>query len=348
MKRAVKISLICIVVGVFLIIISGIIIHIRGRKVRDEFVRGMKNISSIVFSDKDAFEFAFDFDDSDNYNDNSHVVSSRDNVSAEKNISFQLLETNTYSFDEIDSIDVSIKQNCDFSILNTEDSFFSLEVYGEKMIMNHVSITNNKFVVNIPKQKNITIFGINFGDKKIKKIGRIVLYVPLGKSFDTVSIKAGIGNLHIENIACTDCTVSNGVGKCTIENTKMKEFNFDGGVGESTFNSVESDTSKIHIGVGETTMLNCSLHDVTIKGGVGAIHFDGRITGNSSIEIGLGGADITLHESKENYYLKYSTGLGSMTIDGVNSRSGTYNGKTAQHSLELEGGIGALTLRFND
>lgn len=153
--------------------------------------------------------------------------------------------------------------------------------------------------------------------------GEITVYVP--KKINSLKIDSGAGKVDIENITVEYANIDQGAGRLCIENSKLA-------------------SSKIAGGAGETIVKSSELNNLKLDAGVGKIDLNGKITGNSKIECGIGEININLIGEEKDYYITAERGIGSIKIDG---REQTVYG-SGKNRIKLEGGIGAINVRFNE
>lgn len=158
--------------------------------------------------------------------------------------------------------------------------------------------------------------------------GNIVVYVPFNTRLDELDIENGAGKIKIGNILAKKIDLDQGAGKIEIEGSKFDKADIDGGAG------------KIEI---SSSVLN----DLDFDAGVGEISLNGSITGNSKIDCGVGSINMYLENSKDEYSIIASKGLGSIKIDGINKDSDTTYG-TGENKIKLEGGVGSINVNFSN
>ena len=74
---------------------------------------------------------------------------------------------------------------------------------------------------------------------------------------------------------------------------------------------------------------------------------ESALTGESDFDLGVGESNITVIGNKDDYKLDIEKGIGNITVDGegVSNIKGQGNGN---NSIEVNGGIGAINLKFPD
>lgn len=156
--------------------------------------------------------------------------------------------------------------------------------------------------------------------------GTITIYVP--EEIENLKIDAGAGKIEIEELDAEILKIDQGAGKLTITDSEFQ-------------------TSNINGGAGEIKVENSTLNNLKLDSGVGKVDIEGKITGK--IECGIGEMNIKLQGNKDDYYISAEKGIGSIKIDGEERTS--YRSTVEEiprYSLRLEGGIGAINVRFQE
>lgn len=171
---------------------------------------------------------------------------------------------------------------------------------------------------------NIFHWGIRIHTKP-----RITIYLPEGFEGKNVIIDGGAGNVKLEDINCSRLDVNAGVGNINGNNIKTSTLNVDGGVGEITLNEITSENSDINAGVGN-------------------IHIQGTLTGRNTLDAGVGDIRLVLKGTTDDYNIKVDPGIGSIYIDGNKYGQMSWNNKTAENSIDVNGGVGNININFNN
>lgn len=161
------------------------------------------------------------------------------------------------------------------------------------------------------------------------KNSTITIYLPASFEADKVKIDAGAGNVSIDSLKTVRLDINAGVGDVYGENIYADNVSLDGGVGEINLEYVE-------------------LNDVDIDAGVGNIDIQGKITGRSEIDAGVGNIDLEVTGSSDNYDLKVDKGVGEIYIDGDKYSKLDWNNRTAEHSMDINGGVGNIRIDFKE
>ena len=222
-------------------------------------------------------------------------------------------DTKTYSVSsEIQSIEVKINA-ADFTIKQGES--FSVE-------------SNLKYLTVEDKNGVLTI-------KETKKFANtytgavLTLYIPADTVFEKVNIITGAGRLTVDSLSAST-------------------MNFELGAGEVTIDTLVA-TSGIDIdgGAGKITVSGGALHNLDLDMGVGQLNLVSALTGDSDFDLGVGESNITIIGNRDDYKLDIEKGIGNITVDGasVSNIKGQGNGN---NSIEVNGGIGAINLKFKE
>ena len=141
-----------------------------------------------------------------------------------------------------------------------------------------------------------------------------------------------------------DLSIDFGAGKLEISDINTSRFNLDQGAGKAIINNLISGKTDIDGGAGELNITNSRLEDLDLDMGAGRFYFSGHIVGNSKIDQGVG--ELILDLYGDDYTIKASKGLGSITINGENYSKDTTVGEGANY-IKIDGGIGSITINTN-
>lgn len=159
--------------------------------------------------------------------------------------------------------------------------------------------------------------------------GQLVITVPEKMSFKKVEINAGAGDIQIENLVCDSLDLDLGAGQVNVNHIKInKNADIDGGAGEIT--------------VSDGYMANA---DISI--GVGKAEIAAYLSGNSTVEAGVGDTKLVLKGDKTDYTVITDAGIGGFSVDGDHVSDGEVIGD-GENTVEIEGGIGAVRVQFEE
>ena len=155
------------------------------------------------------------------------------------------------------------------------------------------------------------------------------LYIPENIVFDSIKLTTGAAKLDACALYANNVAFRLGAGDVSIDYlSAAKQIDVEGGAGV------------IHIADG-------SLNNLELEMGVGALDLTAALLGDNDLTLGVGEANITLIGSKEDYRLGIEKGLGRITVDGKKIEDFGSSGN-GTNSVEIEGGIGSINLRFED
>lgn len=166
------------------------------------------------------------------------------------------------------------------------------------------------------KEKSVNVF-------RNKSISKVIITIP--NNLNDLSIDFGAGKLEISDINTSRFNLDQGAGKVTITNLISGKTDIDGGAGE--FN-----------------ITNSALEDLDLDMGAGRFYFSGHIVGNSKIDQGVG--ELILDLNGNDYTIKASKGLGSITINGEDYSKNTTVGEGV-NNIKIDGGIGSIIINTN-
>lgn len=168
----------------------------------------------------------------------------------------------------------------------------------------------------IIKEKNITIFGN-------KKSSHTTITIP--SSLNNLSIDIGAGKLELSDITSNNFSLNQGAGKVVITNLISNNTTIDGGAGE------------LHI-------TSSKLQNLDLDLGAGKCYYNGILLGNNKIDQGVG--ELILDLYREDYTIKASKGLGSITINGESYSKDVTVGEGI-NDIKIDGGIGSIIINTN-
>lgn len=228
--------------------------------------------------------------------------------------------TNTENFEEvIDNYPIEEITNLDIEInyskleIKNGDTF-KIECNNEKI---YTEKKGNKIEI---KEKN------NWFNKQ--ETSNIIIYIPENKIFERTEIEAGAGEINIDKLQTNNLTFSIGAGKVQINELEVFE------------------KAEIEGGAGKADIISGELHNLDLEMGLGELNLTTKLIGNNVIEQGIGKLSINLTDNIENYKIRTSKGLGSITIDGNEVQDGNTYGN-GENNIRIEGGMGAIEIVTN-
>ena len=222
-------------------------------------------------------------------------------------------ETKVYNVNgQIHSLEVEISA-ADFTIKRADA--FSVESN-----LKDLSVSEDNGVLTIKDEKKYAVAYTN---------ATLTLYIPSGAAFDKVNITTGAAKLTADSLSAKSVKLQLGAGDVRIERL------------------IASDKADIEGGAGKITIAGGMLNDLELEMGVGELNLTAALRGSSDLNFGVGESNLTLIGSKDDYKVDIEKGIGNITVDGktVFDFGSSGNG---DNRVEIEGGIGAINLKFQD
>lgn len=158
---------------------------------------------------------------------------------------------------------------------------------------------------------------------------KITVYIPKGFKTEKIEIHTGVGELHIENF-------------------ETEILDVELGTGDSYATNIISDKTTIEAGVGDVHFEDISFRDMELNSGVGDTTLEGNILGKSDIKCGVGNIELRTELTMDEYDLEIETGLGDVYINGEKTSDINTDNKGAEHSLDIDGGVGEVEIEFRN
>ena len=212
---------------------------------------------------------------------------------------------------EIETLDIDVK----FSnlIIKAGEEF---KVEGDS---NYIKCRQDNRIVHIEETNHHWFHKNNSGE--------LIIYIPKNLEFDKVKICTGAGKIDIEKIETRRLSLEIGAGETCIRELEVK------------------DKADIDGGAGKVTILSGTINDLDLDMGVGKVELNAKLTGSTDIEAGIGELDVNINAPKEDYRIKASKGIGSITIDGEGISDDTIYGN-GENYIKIDGGIGSIKVKF--
>ena len=224
--------------------------------------------------------------------------------------------------DEIRSYEVATEIHSLDIHLNAAD--FAIE-YGESFGVE----SNLKFLSVTEKNGILTIFDKGKGNSNNYNNAKLTLYIPKDIVFDDVCIETGAAKMTVETLSTASLRFELGAGDVSIKQLNVTSH------------------ADIEGGAGAITVSDGTLNNLKLEMGVGELNLTAALLGNNEFDFGIGESNLTVLGSKQDYRIDIEKGLGSVTVDGEKVTDFGTSGN-GQHSLEIEAGIGAINLKFQE
>lgn len=138
-----------------------------------------------------------------------------------------------------------------------------------------------------------------------------------------------------------------GAGRGEIIGISAKEFNIKQGAGELAASGIQADSGSLSGGAGAVNFDKVKLNNFDIQSGVGLVKITGQLTGKFKVDCGVGQTSLNINGDPKEYYINADQGLGPITVNGLGIGENGTGPKTAANSLEINGGVGPVEIKFS-
>lgn len=149
------------------------------------------------------------------------------------------------------------------------------------------------------------------------------------RNLKKVEIETGAGTIYAEGIAADEVDLELGAGRA--------EF-----VG-----LVAKNTADISSGAGYLIIREAELRNMDLDMGVGKVEISGVLRGKNEVDAGVGKLEMTLKGGQEDYKMRFSKGLGAITVNGESMGDNGVWGNGA-NTVKIDGGVGAIEVRVEE
>lgn len=153
--------------------------------------------------------------------------------------------------------------------------------------------------------------------------------IPKNTVFEYLCIDTGAADISADIISTQRLEMEIGAGNVIIDTLNI---DYDG---------------DIDGGAGSLTVKRGALNDIDIAMGVGKLELTASLRGNSDFELGVGKTVLVLMGSREDYRIKFDSGIANATVDGEEMAEGQIWGDGANR-IDISGGVGAIDISFED
>ena len=196
--------------------------------------------------------------------------------------------------DKVDNIDIKAE--------NVKEHCFSYDVKGDTL--------------KIKYDLGIAFLSLNWSGARINVV------IPENIRFESVTIKNGVGDMHITGI-------------------ESEYIQINSGVGAASFDRIKADRMNVSTGVGEVRIAAAATNNLKLDSGVGKMTYQGAISGNADIDSGVGELILNLNGNPDDYSFRIDKGIGEVRING-NSCFGNFG--SGKYRFDIDSGVGAVTI----
>lgn len=238
--------------------------------------------------------------------------------------------------DGVLSVFTRVKKGSDFSSSYTEVVNLDIEASAGKLIVTEGDVLSVK-AKRISKDFSCT--KTDDGTLVVRQGTPIVNFVEFEPTVITITLPKDFAPSRVKLVS--------GAGKVEIKALHTEFLDLSMGAGQLIGEDLIATGVDIKGGAGQMTFTNCNFTDLSLKTGVGETNFTGILKGDNSVKCGVGAVNLLIHDSSDNFDLTTNTGIGRISVNGETASNIHWGNLTAQHSLKVNGGIGAVNITFS-
>ena len=189
--------------------------------------------------------------------------------------------------------------------------------------------TNNKNVYTKIDDKKLIVKQTKEFHINTKIDSDVIIYLPKDYNLVSFDLDSGAGRVEVANISANKVDINLGAGKAIFENINA------------------SGIADIDGGAGAMEIKGSVLHNLDLDMGAGKLNIEALITGRSDIDCGVGEANIRLIGGRNDYRIKASKGVGSLSINGE-SYSKEVTVGDGENFIDIDGGVGAIKINYTE
>lgn len=192
------------------------------------------------------------------------------------------------------------------------------DVFQVESNLKYLSVSVKNGVLSVVEDKKYT---------KDYKGATLILYIPADTVFEKADITTGACKLTAHELSANILRLELGAGDVLIrELNALHKADIEGGAG------------KVTVSAG-------TIHDLELNMGVGELNLSAALLGSSELHMGVGQANLTLLGGQDLYRVEIEKGIGTISVNGT-AFSGQEKLGNGQNDVEIEGGVGSITLKF--
>lgn len=251
-----------------------------------------------------------------------NIGSNISNINNQENGEVISEEGELKSYDNIDIIDIDHGAG---ALIIKSGETDKVTVYIEDNDNNKYNVRTSGGTLRIENGRNFdNIFGISWNENISS---RLIITLPKDIELEKIDIDAGAGEIILQDFTTKDLDIDAGAGQVKITNVEAYQVDIDGGAGELIF-------------------ANVVFSDSDISAGVGVLDFTGKLLNENDISAGVGEIILNIQGKREDYNIKLEKGLGEIRVDGQEFGDVELKQDNSEHSLDIEGGVGSVNVKF--
>ncbi len=221
--------------------------------------------------------------------------------------------------DEVKTYDVSADvHSLEINIGAVNFTIESADEFAVKSNLKDISVEEKGGTLFITEKKEIN----RLSDEAV-----LTLCIPDDTFFRKVNITTGAGKFNVDTLSTESLIFKLGAGDVSIKHLTV------------------TSCADIEGGAGRITVFDGAINDLDLEMGAGQLNLTSLLTGETELELNVGESNITVKGNKDDYTLDIEKGIGSITVDGE-SVSGTGSYGNGRNDIEIDGGVGAVKVKF--
>lgn len=214
--------------------------------------------------------------------------------------------------------------NSDINSLEIDINSSDLTIKSGDML----TIETNNSDINIIEEAELLSIKEKKNNILSTKNSKLIITLP-DKIYNTLAINIGAGKVNIEKINANSGTIELGAGNIVIDDIIIEK------------------SLNLENGAGDLNIRNGIINNLDLSIGAGSVTLKSKVLGNSKLDCGVGKVNLDLIETKEDYTLKISKGVGTITVADEKVKE-NYNYGTGINSIVIDGGVGKVKVNFSE
>ena len=226
------------------------------------------------------------------------------------------------TFTDVSSLEVS---NSTGKLTILEGDTFKVEAENVSKSF-EAKVTNGGTLKILDNSQNINFLWFHFNGFNNPN-SKITVYLPEDFIAEDIKLDTGAGNVDISDVQTDYLLLSAGAGNIDGSNITAKKVKVDGGVGNVNLDNVNFINSDFDCGVGNLTV-------------------EGTLLGKNKLDCGVGDVNLDLTGDINDYDIKVDAGVGNIRLNGEKISSEYRNNKSSSNSIDIDGGVGNVTIEI--
>lgn len=214
--------------------------------------------------------------------------------------------------DNFSSADINIDSTADVSVLPSGDDHYYIEYKLDGSYKKpYCSVDENTLTL---KQKGSSVGIIGFFSLGTSPNGYIRLYVPKGKSMDSLTLYSDSGDLSFDGLSSASAHITANYGDVTMKNSNLGSLELNLGSGDLKLTDTQAKDFTLENDYGNAKIKYFACESSKIKLNSGDLYLDAAKSGNFDINNEYGDATLLLPDLTDTYQFDLSAAYGSIRL----------------------------------